>query len=192
MVGNLLGIPVINIQNSITVSLANEEWQRWISYLSKEDQEAFDKISAKPIGQLTQKEINWFNQVTLEKRIATNLRARRKLTKAEVAELNNYFENTSLEALIKRKLTKAEYKHGLEVAKEILNNNSEEQLKAWCEEQLDNYKKLSIIDSFIIREVRKREVYKSNKKDAECLEAQLAANAASRNRSENGSSIILK
>ena len=43
----IMGVPVINISNSVHPLIATEEWCRWLNYLSKSDEMKFNELSNK-------------------------------------------------------------------------------------------------------------------------------------------------
>ncbi|MBO4245332.1 MAG: hypothetical protein J5892_01175 [Bacilli bacterium] len=181
----IMGVLAIPISDSVHPLKATEEWCRWLNYLSKSDDAKFNELSNKTDFLLTKNDSKWLEQVKLERRIATKLRPKKELTKEEIKEINAYFEKASIEELIKRKLTKEEYKSGLIAAKDFLANHTESEARDWCALKINNYKSLTMVESFILREIQKHLYFLSFKKFDDEVRYQLTANRAMRNRSES-------
>ena len=185
-------LPLINCRYTIIGYLCAEEWSRWLRYLSPSDQEKYDSLNLSDQEDLTIKEQEWLNQINLEKRVALLLSAKKKLNKEEVITINNYMANASIAELIKKRFPSDEYEACNKEAQALIDSSSLEELDAWCESRLQSYKELSMHDAMVLRIVRRHVVFEDNKKDADCLKAQLTRNMVMRNRSENASSSILK
>ena len=170
--------------------LAEEEWKKWLNYIPLFQQERINSILSKTAIDLTDDEIEELRIYKKEMKMASiaKIYGEEKIDKKDALEYIDYANQRNLEQIIKRKLTKEEYKKAIEEAQQLVSDLSYNELKDYCSDKSKHYTELSMVDSFILREVSKKVKAMSNKKLTDALSYEIEKNELMRQRSmENAS-----
>lgn len=163
-----------------------EEWIKWLSYIPEFQKTRIQELNSKTGEELTSKELEeikfykkQFRMLELFKIYGTD-----KISKDEYMEVYNYMINHSIDELMLSKLSVKELKNAKEQIQYFTQLSNEElREKILFEQKNDNYKNLSMVDSYILH-IISRINYKRNmeKLDNE-IKVHLKENALMRERS---------
>ena len=118
------------------ISIYNE-WIKWLSYVPEFDKDKIKKYKK-------QKRL-----VELFKKYGT-----KDITIDEYIEVFEFMQNNDIEKFMKRKLTKEELQYAKRQIKHYNNvSNKELEYKINNEKEEDNYKKLSMVDAYILHNI---------------------------------------
>ena len=174
--------------------LAEEEWIKWLNYIPPFQQERVNRLLSKTAFDLTDDEIEELRIYKKEMKMASiaKIYGEEKINKKDALEYIDYANQRNLEQLIKRKLTSEEYKKAREVAHQLVRDLSYNELLDYCRDKGKNFAELSMVDSFILREVSKAVHAITNKKLTDALSYEIEKNELMRQRStENASKRFL-
>ena len=160
------------------------EWIKWLSYIPDFQKSRIQYLESKMASDISLEELSEINQYKNQARMATlfKLYGTSDISKDEYMEVYIYMIKHSIEDLMLNKLSKEELSHAKERIQYFSQISKEElELKIKEEQKEDNYKKLSMVDSYILHEIS-RINYSKNQLD-NSLSAQLDKNAIMRQRS---------
>lgn len=155
------------------------EWIKWLSYIPEFQKERLEKLNSKTGEELTLEELDeikiYKSQIRileLFKKYGTN-----KISKDEYMEVYNFMENQSIDELMLSKLSREELIYAQEQILYFSQFNEEELRKKVNEEQKeDNYKNLSMVDSYILHIISRVDYSRSMSKLNKEIESKLREN----------------
>ncbi len=159
------GVPYISFKTALAMGSAIPEWLRWLEYIPSEQKEKYDKLVLEK-NKLTKGEKSWLDQIDLESRIASYIRSDKKLTYHQAYELKKYMDSASIDSLIVRKLTDAEYELGQWIAWNLIEGLSEYDLEDLYHEAAKDYDELDMVQSFALREFGKVAIERSTERNS--------------------------
>ena len=148
--------------NGISVDL---EWIKWISYSPKFEKKKMKKIFSKKVEKMGYRELIDISKYKKRLHILNilNYYSSKKCSDEEYSELINYLNSEDIEELMLDKLTVEEYLYARERIKEFSDLSKEELIEKINYERIpNNYMKLNMIDSYILHELCKIVLVKSN------------------------------
>lgn len=156
------GVTMISI-SPLGPSFSEIEWKKWLNYMPKFEQERIDYLKNKRANELTNNEIEELKEYKKELKMAflSHKYGKEKLDKQDTLEYIDYVSQNTLNNLIKRKLTKEEYEEAKEKANKIIEKVSFENLIKYIKEQKKKFAELSMVDTFILREVSREANFES-------------------------------
>ena len=152
-VENKLLYPVSSLSHA-NIDHTLDEWIRFLSYVSPDDESFLNKLNGKSLEQLTTDEIKKYLKIK-EQKIMAGLFIKYKnkeCTRKEHDSVYKYMKN-SLEDFMKGKLTENELNESCKTLavfreKEIL------ELEDYIKDKMSNYNSLTLVDAYILYEVR--------------------------------------
>lgn len=152
-VENNLLYPVSSISHA-NIDHTLDEWIRFLSYVSPDDESFLNKLNGKSLEQLTTDEIKKYLKIKEQKTMADLfIKYKNKAcTRKEHDSVYKYMKN-SLEDFMKSKLTENELNESCKTLavfrkKEIL------ELEDYIKDKMSNYNSLTLVDAYILYEVR--------------------------------------
>lgn len=152
-VENNLLYPVSSISHA-NIDHTLDEWIRFLSYVSPDDESFLNKLNVKSLEQLTTDEIKKYLKIKEQKTMADLFikYKNKECTRKEHDSVYKYMKN-SLEDFMKSKLTENELNESCKTLavfrkKEIL------ELEDYIKDKMSNYNNLTLVDAYILYEVR--------------------------------------
>lgn len=152
-VENKLLYPVSSLSHA-NIDHTLDEWIRFLSYVSPDDESFLNKLNDKSLEQLTTDEIKKYLKIKEQKTMADLfIKYKNKAcTRKEHDSVYKYMKN-SLEDFMKSKLTENELNESCKTLavfrkKEIL------ELEDYIKDKMSNYNSLTLVDAYILYEVR--------------------------------------
>lgn len=152
-VENNLLYPVSSISHA-NIDHTLDEWIRFLSYVSPDDESFLNKLNGKSLEQLTTDEIKKYLKIKEQKTMADLFikYKNKECTRKEHDIVYKYMKN-SLEDFMKSKLTENELNESCKTLavfreKEIL------ELEDYIKDKMSNYNNLTLVDAYILYEVR--------------------------------------
>ena len=152
-VENNLLYPVSSLSHA-NIDHTLDEWIRFLSYVSPDDESFLNKLNGKSLEQLTTDEIKKYLKIKEQKTMADLfIKYKNKAcTRKEHDSVYKYMKN-SLEDFMKSKLTENELNESCKTLavfrkKEIL------ELEDYIKDKMSNYNSLTLVDAYILYEVR--------------------------------------
>ena len=152
-VENNLLYPVSSISHA-NIDHTLDEWIRFLSYVSPDDESFLNKLNGKSLEQLTTDEIKKYLKIKEQKTMADLFikYKNKECTRKEHDSVYKYMKN-SLEDFMKSKLTENELNESCKTLavfrkKEIL------ELEDYIKDKMSNYNSLTLVDAYILYEVR--------------------------------------
>ena len=152
-VENNLLYPVSSLSHA-NIDHTLDEWIRFLSYVSPDDESFLNKLNDKSLEQLTTDEIKKYLKIKEQKTMADLfIKYKNKAcTRKEHDSVYKYMKN-SLEDFMKSKLTENELNESCKTLavfrkKEIL------ELEDYIKDKMSNYNSLTLVDAYILYEVR--------------------------------------
>lgn len=152
-VENKLLYPVSSLSHA-NIDHTLDEWIRFLSYVSPDDESFLNKLNVKSLEQLTTDEIKKYLKIKEQKTMADLFikYKNKECTRKEHDSVYKYMKN-SLEDFMKSKLTENELNESCKTLavfrkKEIL------ELEDYIKDKMSNYNNLTLVDAYILYEVR--------------------------------------
>lgn len=152
-VQNKLLYPVSSLSHA-NIDHTLDEWIRFLSYVSPDDESFLNKLNGKSLEQLTTDEIKKYLKIKEQKTMADLFikYKNKECTRKEHDSVYKYMKN-SLEDFMKSKLTEKELNESCKTLavfreKEIL------ELEDYIKDKMSNYNSLTLVDAYILYEVR--------------------------------------
>ena len=152
-VENKLLYPVSSLSHA-NIDHTLDEWIRFLSYVSPDDESFLNKLNGKSLEQLTTDEIKKYLKIKEQKTMADLFikYKNKECTRKEHDSVYKYMKN-SLEDFMKSKLTENELNESCKTLavfrkKEIL------ELEDYIKDKMSNYNNLTLVDAYILYEVR--------------------------------------
>lgn len=162
------------------------EWIKWLSYVPEFQQAKIQKLSSKKIEAMSLEELNEIKKYKKQKRMLDlfKIYGSSTITKEEYMEVYDYMSTQSIDELMISKLTSEELKYAREKI-QIYRKIPKDDLRKKVEnEQKDeNYKKLSMVDSYILHIISRINHARSMSELDKNIKVQINANDAMRKRS---------
>lgn len=162
------------------------EWIKWLSYVPKFQQTRVKKLNSKKIKDMSLEEKEEVRNYKNQKRMSKlfKIYGSSDISKEEYMEVYNYMLNQSIDELMLSKLTSEELKYAREQIQHYSQIPKDElKKKVKTEQKEDNYKKLSMVDSYIFHIISRINFARSLAELDRNIEAQLNSNAAMRQKS---------
>ena len=162
------------------------EWIKWLSYVPTFQQLRIKELNSKKIEDVSLEELDEIRNYKKQKRMSKLFRiyGSSDISKEEYMEVYNYMVNQSIDELMLSKLTSEELKYAREQIKYYSQISKEElRKKAKTEQKEDNYKKLSMVDSYILHMISKIDFSRSLVELDKSIEVQLHSNDVMRQKS---------
>lgn len=152
-VENKLLYPVSSLSHA-NIDHTLDEWIRFLSYVSPDDESFLNKLNGKSLEQLTTDEIKKYLKIKEQKTMADLFikYKNKECTRKEHDIVYKYMKN-SLEDFMKSKLTENELNESCKTLavfrkKEIL------ELEDYIKDKMSNYNSLTLVDAYILYEAR--------------------------------------
>lgn len=143
-----------NIDNTLT------EWIRFLSYIKPEDKEFLNELNGRSLDELTTDEIKRYLKIKEQKTMAELFTKYRNkdCTKKEHDSVYSYMKN-SLRDFMKSRLTGDELNKSREILEKFRAKEVPE-LKSYIKSKMNNYADLTLVEAYILYEVKEIEYYK--------------------------------
>ena len=152
-VENNLLYPVSSLSHA-NIDHTLDEWIRFLSYVSPDDESFLNKLNVKSLEQLTTDEIKKYLKIKEQKTMADLFikYKNKECTRKEHDSVYKYMKN-SLEDFMKSKLTESELN---ELCKTLAVFREKEilELEDYIKDKMSNYNSLTLVDAYILYEVR--------------------------------------
>ena len=188
MIANMLASSRTKIIHGEVIGNINPyiEWIKWLSYVPEFQKARIQKLNSKTLKELTKEELNEIKSYKNQLRMLElfKIYGTDKISKDEYMEVYDYMINQSIDELMLSKLSIKELKYAKEQI-QYFNQISSEELrkKIHLEQKEDNYKKLSMVDAYILHIVSRINYTKSIEKLNSEIKVHLEKNETMRQRS---------
>lgn len=162
------------------------EWIKWLSYVPESQKSKIQQLESKTVREISLEEIEEIYQYRYQEKMANlfKLYGTNNISEAEYLEVYNYMSEQSIKELMLRKLSKAELSYAKEKIKYFSQISRKElELKIKKEQKIENYNKLSMVDSYILHMLSDLAYAESKKKFDSQLDAQFEKNELMRQKS---------
>ena len=162
------------------------EWIKWLSYVPKFQQSRIIELNSKKIEDMSIEELDEVRNYKNQKRMSKlfKIYGSSDISKEEYMEVYNYMENQSIDELMISKLTSEELKYAREQIQHYSQISKEElSKKVKTEQKEDNYKNLSMVDSYILHIISRINFARSLVELDRNIEARLSENDTMRQKS---------
>lgn len=162
------------------------EWIKWLSYVPEFQQSRIKELNSKKIEDMSLEELDEVRNYKNQKRMLKlfKIYGSSDISKEEYMEVYNYMVNQSIDELMLSKLTSEELNYAREQIQHYSQIPKDElKKKVKTEQKEDNYKKLSMVDSYILHIISRINFARSLAELDRNIEAQLNLNAAMRQKS---------
>ena len=152
-VENNLLYPVSSISHA-NIDHTLDEWIRFLSYVSPDDESFLNKLNGKSLEQLTTDEIKKYLKIKEQKTMADLfIKYKNKAcTRKEHDSVYKYMKN-SLEDFMKSKLTENELNESCKTLA-VFRKKEIPELEDYIKDKMSNYNNLTLVDAYILYEVR--------------------------------------
>lgn len=162
------------------------EWIKWLSYVPDFQKSRIQQLESKTVREISLEELEEIYQYKYQERMANlfKLYGTNNISEAEYLEVYNYMNEKSIKDLMLSKLSKEELSYAKEKIKYFSQISSKElELKIKKEQKIENYNKLSMVDSYILHMLSDLAYAENRKKIDSQLNAQFKKNALMRQKS---------
>ncbi len=155
------------------------EWIKWLSYVPKFQKTRIQELSSKTVEELSLDELDEIRAYKSQIRMLGlfKIYGTDKISKEEYMEVFDFMEKQSIDKLMLNKLSTEELKFAKEQIQYFSYVSSKELRKKVEEEQKeDNYKNLSMVDSYILHIISRIDYARSMAELDSKIKARLAEN----------------
>ena len=139
-----------------------DEWIRFLSYFKPEELLFLNELDSKTTDQLTIKEMEEYHKIKKQMEMSELFtKYKNKNCSKEEHELVVKHMDNSLKDFMKERLTEEEIKQSRKILSEF-RKMSEFELGKYIDRQMTNYNNLTILEAYILYEVREIKNYKYN------------------------------